>query len=63
MKRVGRKKAIREKCLDCCCGQSNEVRLCETYGCPLWSYRMGREDTALYDDSDNDNDSDDNDKK
>ena len=34
-------KAIRAKCLDCCCGQMNEVRLCPCKGCPLWAYRMG----------------------
>lgn len=34
-------KAIRAKCLDCCCGQINEVRLCECVDCPLWEYRSG----------------------
>lgn len=35
-------RAIREKCLDCCAGNSAEVRRCEIYGCTLWPYRMGR---------------------
>ena len=35
-------KAIRAKCLDCCCGQKNEVRLCPACNCPLWPYRMGK---------------------
>lgn len=35
-------KAIRAKCLDCCCGQVSEVRLCEANDCPLWEYRMGK---------------------
>lgn len=41
--RVTRAKAIRLKCLDCCCGQSAEVRRCHLESCPLWRYRMGRE--------------------
>lgn len=35
-------KAIRAKCLDCCCGQIAEVKLCRIKGCPLWEYRMGK---------------------
>ena len=34
-------KAIRAKCLDCCCQQANEVRLCAATECPLHPYRMG----------------------
>lgn len=34
-------KAIRKKCLECCCGQRNEVRLCHIKDCALWGYRMG----------------------
>jgi hypothetical protein len=34
-------KAIRAKCLDCCCGQVAEVRACPDKTCPLWGYRMG----------------------
>lgn len=34
-------KAIRAKCLDCCCGSANEVRLCPAQDCPLWGYRSG----------------------
>lgn len=34
-------KAIRAKCLDCCCGQPKEVRLCTVPDCPLYEYRMG----------------------
>lgn len=34
-------KAIRAKCLDCCCGSAKEVRLCPVYGCPLYPFRMG----------------------
>ena len=39
-------KAIRAKCLDCCCGSSNEVDLCPNDGvhsdlCPLYKYRKG----------------------
>jgi len=35
-------KAIRKKCLDCCCDQVKEVRLCPVINCPLYPYRMGR---------------------
>ena len=35
-------KAIRAKCLDCCCGSSNEVRLCTVEKCPLYPYRFGK---------------------
>lgn len=34
-------KAIRAKCLDCCCGALKEVRLCPVENCPLYPYRMG----------------------
>lgn len=35
-------KAIRAKCLDCCCGQAKEVRLCSIEKCPLYLYRFGK---------------------
>ena len=35
-------KAIRAKCLDCCCGSSNEVRLCTAESCPLHPFRLGK---------------------
>lgn len=44
--RITRGKAIRLKCLDCCCGNSAEVRRCELRKCPLWRYRMGNENKA-----------------
>lgn len=43
MERVSRSKAIRLKCLDCCCGQAAEVRKCTAVNCSLWRFRMGRE--------------------
>ena len=46
MKRLTRQQAIRAKCLDCCCGQANEVRLCPRTKCALYRYRTGRETTA-----------------
>ena len=39
-------KAIRVKCLDCCCGQIVEVRLCNAKDCTLWPYRMGKRQEA-----------------
>lgn len=35
-------KAIRAKCLDCCCGQSPEVGQCTSSQCPLWAFRYGK---------------------
>lgn len=35
-------KSIRLKCLDCCAGSANEVRLCPCKECALWPYRYGR---------------------
>ena len=44
MERLSRSKAIRLKCLDCCAGQSAEVRRCPATNCALWRYRMGHEE-------------------
>lgn len=41
MKRLTPIKAIRAKCLDCCCDSAKEVRLCVDKNCPLYPYRMG----------------------
>lgn len=38
---MSRKKAIRAKCLDCCCGNAAEVRRCPAVNCPLHDFRMG----------------------
>ena len=35
-------KAIRAKCLDCCCGSATEVKLCPLKTCSLYPYRLGR---------------------
>lgn len=35
-------KAIRLKCLDCCCGQAREVRDCSCPDCSLYPYRFGK---------------------
>lgn len=43
MERLTRSKAIRAKCLDCCCGSAPEVRKCPVKDCPLWTFRMGKE--------------------
>lgn len=42
MKRLTPVKAIRAKCLNCCCGQPKEVRLCVIPECPLYNYRFGK---------------------
>lgn len=35
-------KSIRAKCMDCCCGQAKEIKLCNLKNCPLYPYRMGK---------------------
>ena len=35
-------KAIRAKCLDCCCGSAHEVNLCPCEECTLYPYRFGK---------------------
>ncbi len=39
-------KAIRAKCIDCCCGQRAEVRRCQLTACPLWPFRLGKNPRA-----------------
>lgn len=34
-------KAIRQKCLDCSCGQVKEVELCPIPDCALYPFRFG----------------------
>ena len=43
-KAISRKKAIRYKCLDCCCFSSAEVKACTSYTCPLWTWRTGKQE-------------------
>ena len=61
MERIGRAKAIRLKCIDCCGGNTTEVRKCPATHCPLWRFRMGKEikdtcenNTAFSDEIDDD---------
>lgn len=35
-------KAIRNKCIDCCCGSKSEVKFCEACDCPIWPFRFGK---------------------
>jgi hypothetical protein len=35
-------KAMRKKCLDCCCGSPQEVKLCPVRDCSLYPYRLGK---------------------
>ena len=41
-KHITKLKAIRKKCLDCCCNQILEVRLCQVPECALYPYRFGK---------------------
>lgn len=36
------RKAMRQKCLECCAGSKHEVKNCAITGCFLWPYRHGR---------------------
>lgn len=45
-KRYTRRQAIKDKCLDCSCGQQAEVRRCPAVDCPLWRFRRGTEETG-----------------
>lgn len=49
-------KAIRQKCLECSCGQIKEVRLCPIETCALYKYRMGHRPTGEEDTAENDSD-------
>jgi hypothetical protein len=31
--------AVKAKCLDCCCWQSEEIKQCQSVTCPLWRVR------------------------
>ena len=42
-------RAIREKCLDCCCGNRAEVKRCPVVKCTLHPYRMGHRPTGYTD--------------
>ena len=35
-------KAVRKKCLWCCCNQPKEVKLCQIEDCPLFQFRLGK---------------------
>lgn len=35
-------KAIRRKCMECCCGQRTEVERCHIKDCALWAFRFGK---------------------
>ena len=35
-------KAIKDKCLECCCDNKAEIRRCHHADCPLFPYRFGR---------------------
>lgn len=35
-------KAIRAKCLDCCCGSAYEVKACPCSDCSLYPFRLGK---------------------
>ena len=34
-------KALRARCLECCCSEVVEVRKCTAISCPAWPFRMG----------------------
>ena len=30
--------AIKAKCIECCCGDKKEARMCTITGCPIWQF-------------------------
>lgn len=46
-KELTRGRAIREKCMNCCCWNSAEVRRCGAKDCPLYPFRLGRISTEI----------------
>lgn len=54
LRKITPMKAMRMKCLDCCCGSALEVRLCPIKTCPLHAYRFGKrpKKEPLYDTTD-----------
>lgn len=41
-KRISPLKAIRLKCLDCCCGSKKDAKSCKELDCPLYPFRLGK---------------------
>lgn len=41
-------RAIRAKCLDCCCHSAREVALCTTEHCALFHFRFGKNPYRKY---------------
>lgn len=42
IKQVSPLKAIRLKCIDCNCGQTSLVDMCDITDCSLWPFRFGK---------------------
>lgn len=40
-KKITPVQAIKQNCLDCMCGDRNEVKLCPSTQCPLYPFRLG----------------------
>jgi hypothetical protein len=41
MKKPNKRRAIREKCLECSGDSPKEVTLCHLFDCPIWPFRTG----------------------
>jgi len=52
--KLTRSKAIRYMCLECCCWQFNEVKVCASPLCPLYPYRLGHPDPLFGTDEESD---------
>ncbi len=50
--RLTRGQAIHAYCKECMCGQVAEIRKCPCTDCPLYPYRMGKEEKAEAEKSD-----------
>ena len=45
MSKKTRSQVIKEYCLWCCADSRKEVKLCPVINCPLWVFRLGKEET------------------
>ena len=42
-----RDKALKKYCLECCCGNSHEVKKCPSKDCPLYAFRNAKLDRSI----------------
>ena len=43
---TGLTEAVKAKCLDCCCWQTDEITNCTVLACPIWAHRPYQREAA-----------------